>query len=106
MTSFWLGFIDSEWSQKHPRGLSYIVRSILPNFNRSLAGPTTTKVETCTLCPLQFSTLVELESGKWSIPVRVGCEHVSRVTARRIFPKLGMKLKYDNIRIVTRPVFP
>ena len=62
------------------------------------------KVETWALSPLQFSTLVELESGK------VVCVSVrpqfSRVTALRIFPKLGQKLRGDEWGTVTRPFFP
>ena len=43
---------------------------------------------------LQFSTLVELEPEKDTDPSV--CPHFSRVTAARILPKLGQKLKGDE----------
>ena len=54
----------------------------------------------------QFSTLVELESGKVVRPSVCVCPQFSRVTALRIFPKLGQKLRGDEWGTVTRPFFP
>ena len=40
ISSYWLSYMHSKWSEKHPRGFSYILGPILPNFNWSWAGPT------------------------------------------------------------------
>ena len=47
---------------------------------------------------------VELESEK-DVCVSV-CPQFSRVTALRIFPKLGQKLRGDEWGTVARPFFP
>ena len=40
ISSYWLSYMHSKWSEKHPRGFTYILGPILPNFNWSWAGPT------------------------------------------------------------------
>ena len=40
ISSYWLSYMPSKLSEKHPRGFGYIVGPILPNFNWSWAGPT------------------------------------------------------------------